>query len=513
MDETTGGARRRQARGRGQTLVEFALVAPVLFLLVFGIIEFGLLLHAYITMQHAVDEAARYAVTGEGYDLPAGTREARIIEVARRACPSLMINEGAYAGQRGWFHVGLRSSTSPSNDPAAVDAGKANDFVRLTIDFNHPAFTWILGGTNAHVPLHTEALVLNERFARPLGDVADLPPQPAPTRTPSGDCYTLIAGVAEGSGSVGVTTPPNCAGGRYRAGTSVGLSASPGGSFHHWSGDASGTNRSTTIAMNRNKTVLAHFSTTVFTLQMSIAGTCGGSVSPGVGAHSYSQGAVASVGALPASGCEFVGWSGAVSGTTNPTTLTMNADASVTANFGEGEYTLTVFHVGTGRGSTSPAVGTHEYERDAVVPLGPGLADLGSVFVGWICGGHGCSSVTMDRDQTVFARFEPEGTVPTQTPPATATGQATPTASSTPTITPTFTASPTSTNSPTPTNTPTATNTATPSSTPTATSTPSKTPPPPPTPLCDPRTECPSVCQWLPWWSQCRDCCETNCCD
>src|SRR5438045_8895737 len=51
----------------GQTLVEFALTLPVLLLLLFGIIEFGRIFQAWVTIQNAARVAIRYAVTGK-YD-------------------------------------------------------------------------------------------------------------------------------------------------------------------------------------------------------------------------------------------------------------------------------------------------------------------------------------------------------------------------------------------------------------------------------------------------------------
>jgi Flp pilus assembly protein TadG len=45
---------------RGQTLIEFALVAPLIFLLLFVIVDFGIALDRRITLQHAVREGARY---------------------------------------------------------------------------------------------------------------------------------------------------------------------------------------------------------------------------------------------------------------------------------------------------------------------------------------------------------------------------------------------------------------------------------------------------------------------
>ncbi|OGO50883.1 MAG: hypothetical protein A2148_08005 [Chloroflexi bacterium RBG_16_68_14] len=50
--------------GRGQSLVEFALVLPVLTLLIFGIIDFGMGLRSYISLTNATREGARFAAVG-----------------------------------------------------------------------------------------------------------------------------------------------------------------------------------------------------------------------------------------------------------------------------------------------------------------------------------------------------------------------------------------------------------------------------------------------------------------
>jgi Flp pilus assembly protein TadG len=56
-------------RERAQSLAEFAMVIPIFLILVFGIIDFGMGLRAYITVSQATREAARYAAVGN----PAGT--------------------------------------------------------------------------------------------------------------------------------------------------------------------------------------------------------------------------------------------------------------------------------------------------------------------------------------------------------------------------------------------------------------------------------------------------------
>ena len=46
---------------RGQVLIEFAFIAPLMFIFLFAIVDFGIALDRRITLQHAVREGARYA--------------------------------------------------------------------------------------------------------------------------------------------------------------------------------------------------------------------------------------------------------------------------------------------------------------------------------------------------------------------------------------------------------------------------------------------------------------------
>lgn len=87
--------RGRRRRGeRGATLVEFAILAPLLFILVFAIIEFGRLGFAYAELWTSAREGARYSTTvgntGGDPNLPnfvdcAGIREAARSKLTTRA--------------------------------------------------------------------------------------------------------------------------------------------------------------------------------------------------------------------------------------------------------------------------------------------------------------------------------------------------------------------------------------------------------------------------------------------
>lgn len=55
-------------RQSGATLVEMAIIAPVFLLVLVSIIELSMMFFATLTMQYAVREGARFAVTGRAND-------------------------------------------------------------------------------------------------------------------------------------------------------------------------------------------------------------------------------------------------------------------------------------------------------------------------------------------------------------------------------------------------------------------------------------------------------------
>lgn len=69
---TAATSHRRSRDERGQTLVEFALVLPLLALLLFGIIQFGIVFNNYIDLTDAVRAGARKAAVSRQTTDPSG---------------------------------------------------------------------------------------------------------------------------------------------------------------------------------------------------------------------------------------------------------------------------------------------------------------------------------------------------------------------------------------------------------------------------------------------------------
>lgn len=49
---------------RGQALVEFAIIIPMLLLIIMGIAEFGMMINSYLAIQNAAREGARAGIVG-----------------------------------------------------------------------------------------------------------------------------------------------------------------------------------------------------------------------------------------------------------------------------------------------------------------------------------------------------------------------------------------------------------------------------------------------------------------
>jgi hypothetical protein len=167
-----------------------------------------------------------------------------------------------------------------------------------------------------------------------------------------------------------------------------------------------------------------------FNLQVQIQGGQGSVTSSPAGidcgatcSATFAAGTSVLLTATPASGQQFVGWSGPCGG--NATcTVTLNADTVAIANFGPAapppppkpQHTLTVVLAGTGSGSvtSSPSGiacgGTCQAKFDeGTAVLLDASAAIGSQFSGWSspCGGAGSCTVTMSADVQITATFGP----------------------------------------------------------------------------------------------------------
>ena len=212
--------------------------------------------------------------------------------------------------------------------------------------------------------------------------------------------YTLTIDV-NGSGSV--NKDPNKA--TYHYGEDVNLTAIPatGWQFSSWSGDLSGSANPKTITMNGHKTVTATFTQIEYTLTIDVNGS--GSVNKNPNKATYHYGEDVNLTAIPATGWQFSSWSGDLSGSANPKTITMNGHKTVTATFTQIEYTLTIDVNGSGSVNKDPNKATYHYGEDVNLTAIPATGWQFSSWSGDLSGSANPKTITMNGHKTVTATF------------------------------------------------------------------------------------------------------------
>ncbi len=109
--------------------------------------------------------------------------------------------------------------------------------------------------------------------------------------------------------------------------------------------------------------------------------------------------------ATPNAGWSFAGWSGELSGNTNPASVTMNADKAITATFTQTVYTPTITIVGSGTVTRNP--NQANYTLGQVVTL-TAVPTIGWTFTGWsgdVSGSANPIALTIDANPVVIATF------------------------------------------------------------------------------------------------------------
>ena len=141
--ENIGGQRKssrprlfKRSASRGQTFLEFAIVAPLFFGLIFALFDFGRLFFVQMNLEQAVFEAGRYASTGNHMADPNNpgqnlSRVNSIIATAQAAADGLGAN--------------LQSIQVSSVNGGSGSAGGPGDTVTVSVTASLPLMTPLMG--------------------------------------------------------------------------------------------------------------------------------------------------------------------------------------------------------------------------------------------------------------------------------------------------------------------------------------------------------------------------------
>ena len=146
------------------------------------------------------------------------------------------------------------------------------------------------------------------------------------------------------------------------------------------------------------------------TLDINILPQNSGTTDPSIGTHVYNEGTEVTITATPSEGYVFVNWTGDVTNSNSAsTTVTMDGNQTVTANFKPVTRTLTIAGSPAEKGTTIPEYGEYAYDHGTTVNISATPVS-GWRFVKWTGDVSDPNSpnttVFMDGDQTITATFE-----------------------------------------------------------------------------------------------------------
>lgn len=146
----------KEDRARGQSLLEAALVIPLLLLMIVAIVDLGRLAFAWVTVQYAAGAGARFAVTGVGEQN--GTRLGLIKQAAKRWA-DLLPGQTAQINVRSWR--GRRASgAGRENNP-----GGPCDLVEVEVLYTYRTIAPLVGRLIPPLQLRGRERMVNEAWS------------------------------------------------------------------------------------------------------------------------------------------------------------------------------------------------------------------------------------------------------------------------------------------------------------------------------------------------------------
>jgi large repetitive protein len=206
--------KKSKRRGRrGQGLVEFALILPMLLMVIIGIFEFGRILLIYSSLFNAAREGSRYGITNpRDYD---GIRAASVDRMM--LIPPDDLNDASLVVVR---YDGGPDSGAPHTDYETVTAG---DRVWVDVEYAIEPMTLFFAPVVNNLTLQTRA----RRTIQSVGTLVSAPPEEAPP--PGGDDPTDPGDGEDPATDPQITISPTCG----PAGSATTISVSGSG----WTGD------------------------------------------------------------------------------------------------------------------------------------------------------------------------------------------------------------------------------------------------------------------------------------
>jgi hypothetical protein len=170
-------------------MVEFALVAPLLLVLLFGIVDFGRVVYTYVTINQAVNEGVRTAIRDSpllptNADVENAVKRHAVDVFLANPCPNGPITSAVPPANQGWVYItepnppSTPETLSPSLQDApggqlwgfstgscsATNAAHDHSPLQVTIRYNFVPFTPLIRQWTANSIIISAAAVYSTEY-------------------------------------------------------------------------------------------------------------------------------------------------------------------------------------------------------------------------------------------------------------------------------------------------------------------------------------------------------------
>ena len=155
----------RRKNERGNAIIEFAMVFPVLLILIVSVMDFGLCFFAEHTLQFATREGVRMALVGRTLNDPSGSPMTRVASIVKT-----IQDQAAIAIPASKLSISIYAVPPDLSDPAGwqgtQDAGAGGEYMRVRTSYDYHFITPVLALVfkDGIMTLQAQSTYRNEQF-------------------------------------------------------------------------------------------------------------------------------------------------------------------------------------------------------------------------------------------------------------------------------------------------------------------------------------------------------------
>ena len=151
----------------GGTIIEYAIVFPLVLLIILGTLEFSIVLYLRGTIEEATRSVARYAITGGSTSIT-DTREVSLEQMLKSKIEAIVFNPSNVIVTSKIYDTYSSFNSNTGADASGTTAfGGSNQIIRYTVNYTHEFLTpiaYLINGGSGTMQIQSTVFAKNEVY-------------------------------------------------------------------------------------------------------------------------------------------------------------------------------------------------------------------------------------------------------------------------------------------------------------------------------------------------------------